>query len=119
MLTFKIKDFFAHLSGKRIENSEKYKLTNFFLAVLFPIFIVCLAEINQMKTPSKLVLFISEKPSIMLFNIMVAAIIYGTLLFLFRGAFRRRCLRDFCILYSVRWSFLNLERAGTILKFPI
>lgn len=110
MLTFKIKDFFAHLSGKRIENSEKYKLTNFFLAVLFPIFIVCLAEINQMKAPSKLVLFISEKPSIMLFNIMVAAIIYGTLLFLFRRAFPAALFTG--LLYFI-FSTVELFKFGT------
>lgn len=63
-----------------------------------------------MKYPSKLVLFISEKPSIMLFNIMVAAILYGALLFLFRGAFPAALLTG--LLYFI-FSTVELFKFGT------
>lgn len=45
----KVKSAFGKLNAKRDENSEKYKMTNLLLTVLFPIFIVCMAEINQGK----------------------------------------------------------------------
>lgn len=42
----KVKSAFGKLNAKRDENSEKYKMTNLLLTVLFPIFI-CLYGRNK------------------------------------------------------------------------
>lgn len=70
---------------KRSYNTLRYPMTNRILLLLYPIFIVCMAELNQDKYPSKLVLFISEHPTIMLFNILIAALIFLGILLLFRS----------------------------------
>ena len=75
------------MNQKRRQNSLKYRVTNFLLLLLFPFFIVCLAEINQMKTPSKFILFLAEKPSVVLFNFLLAGLIFLALLFLFRKGY--------------------------------
>ena len=47
-----IKKYIGIFNSKREENSGKYKMTNLILTILFPFFIVCMAEINQDKYPS-------------------------------------------------------------------
>lgn len=79
-----VKEKIKKFNGKREENSQKYKMTNLFLTILFPIFIVCMAEINQAKKLSKFVLFVAERPSVMLFNIMIASLIFYGFLLLFK-----------------------------------
>ncbi len=70
---------------KRSHNTQRFPMTNRLLLLLFPIFIVCMAELNQDKYPSKLVLFIAERPTIMLFNVLIAALIFAGLLLLLRS----------------------------------
>lgn len=69
---------------RRNENTLRFSMTNRMLLLLFPIFIVCMAELNQDKYLSKLVVFIAEHPSIMLFNILIAGLIFLGALLLFR-----------------------------------
>lgn len=68
----------------RNNNSEKYKMTNFFLLFFFPLFIVSMAEINQSKSVSKFVLFVSQKPNILCFDVLLASVIFAGLLFIFK-----------------------------------
>lgn len=75
------------INQKRDFNSENYKATNLLLTILFPIFIVFIAEINQCKYPSKFVLFMVEKPTVVLFDIFISSIIFYTLYLLFRKGF--------------------------------
>lgn len=49
-----VKERINSFNGRRNENSRKYKMTNLLLTVLFPVFIVCMAEINQAKSPLNL-----------------------------------------------------------------
>lgn len=70
---------------KRSYNTLRFPMTNRLILLLYPLFIVCMAELNQDKYPSKLVLFISEHPTIMLFNVLIAALIFTGLLLLFRS----------------------------------
>lgn len=72
------------INEKREINSTKYRMTNFLLTVLFPVFIVSMAEINQGKYVSKFILFVAEKPTIFLFNILLASGIFYTLLYIFK-----------------------------------
>ncbi len=69
---------------RRNENTLRFSMTNRMLLLLFPVFIVCMAELNQDKYLSKLVIFIAEHPSIMLFNILIAGLIFLGALLLFR-----------------------------------
>ncbi len=71
---------------KRDHNTGYYKVTNILLTVLFPVFIVCMAEINQDKYPSKFILFCAHRPTVMLFNIFIASLIFYGLLLLFKKA---------------------------------
>ncbi|HCR73423.1 MAG TPA: phosphoglycerol transferase, partial [Ruminococcus sp.] len=73
-----------HFNEIREKNSEKYKMTNLFLMFFFPVFIVSMAEINQSKTVSKFILFLFEKPTVMLFDVLLAGIIFCGLLFIFK-----------------------------------
>ena len=61
---------------RRNENTLRFTMTNRMLLLLFPIFIVCMAELNQDKYLSKLVIFIADHPTIMLFNILIAGLIF-------------------------------------------
>lgn len=70
---------------KHSYNTQRFPMTNRVLLLLYPIFIVCMAELNQDKYPSKLVLFTAEHPTIMLFNVLIAALIFAGLLLLFRS----------------------------------
>jgi phosphoglycerol transferase MdoB-like AlkP superfamily enzyme len=72
------------INSFRDKNSEKYKMTNFFLMLFFPVFIVSMAEINQAKSVSKFIIFLSEKTNIMLFDVLLASVIFIGLIFLFR-----------------------------------
>lgn len=83
----KLRDKVSRLNERRNLNSETYKATNLFLTILFPIFIVLIAEINQCKYPSKLIMFVVEKPTIFMFDIFISSIIFYTLYLLFRKGF--------------------------------
>jgi len=84
---FKLRDRISRLNERRNLNSETYRATNLLLTILFPIFIVLIAEINQCKYPSKLIMFIVEKPTIFMFDIFISSIIFYTLYLLFRKGF--------------------------------
>jgi phosphoglycerol transferase MdoB-like AlkP superfamily enzyme len=82
----KVSVFFTKLGEKRKNNSEKYKKTNWFMMLFFPIFIVCMAEINQSESPLAFFQFVASSPLIMLFNIIISAIIFTALnLLIHRG----------------------------------
>ena len=74
------------LNAWRTKNTVRYPMTNLFLMILFPFFLVCMSELTVNKYPSKLVLFIAEHPGIMLFDVLIIGLIFlGFLLILRRG----------------------------------
>lgn len=74
------------LNKWRGRNTERYPMTNLFLLILFPAFLVCMSELTVNKYPSKIVLFIAEHPGIMLFDVLVIGVIFwGLMLILRRG----------------------------------
>ena len=79
-----IKNALGRFNANRAVNSEKYKMTNILLTVLFPVFIVFMAEINQGKYPSKFILFLAERPTVVLFNVFIASLIFYGFVLLFR-----------------------------------
>lgn len=80
-----LRAWFCSVHEKRSYNTLRYPMTNRLLMMLYPIFIVCMAELNQDKYPSKLVLFITNHPTIMLFNVLIAALIFIGALLLFKS----------------------------------
>ena len=76
--------FFSSVREKRKINAEKFLMTNIFLTALFPVFIVCLTELTQMKSTEKLVLFIVGSPLIMIFNLLAVSMVYAVLLCVFK-----------------------------------
>ena len=80
-----VKERINSFNGRRNENSRKYKMTNLLLTVYFR-FYSCMAEINQAKKPAKFILFVAERPSVMLFNILIASLIFYGLMLLFKKA---------------------------------
>lgn len=75
---------FSAIQEKRRSNAETRKMTNLILTALFPIFIVCLTELTQMKSTAKFVLFIVQSPLVMLFNLIAVSTIYAVLLCIFK-----------------------------------
>ena len=63
------------LNQRRDRNTERYAVTNFLLTALFPLFIVCMAELNQDKYPSKFILFCAEQSSGSILQVMISSII--------------------------------------------
>lgn len=82
-------------NGRRNENSQKYKMTNLMLTILFPVFIVCMAEINQAKKPAKFILFVAERPLVMLFNVIIASLIFYGLMLLFKKGWIAAAVQSF------------------------
>jgi len=80
----KISAWVKKLNEKRDLNTEKYKRLNLWLMLLFPVFICCMAEINQGKYISSFAAFFVERPSVMIFNIIIASLIFILLLAIFR-----------------------------------
>lgn len=80
-----IRAWVCSVHEKRSYNTLRFPMTNRLLLLIYPIFIVCMAELNQDKYPSKLVLFIADHPTIMLFNVLIAALIFIGALLLFRS----------------------------------
>lgn len=90
-----VKERINSFNGRRNENSRKYKMTNLLLTVLFPVFIVCMAEINQAKKPAKFILFVAKRPSVMLFNILIASLIFYGLMLLFKKGWIAAAIQSF------------------------
>ena len=90
-----VKERINSFNGRRNENSRKYKMTNLLLTVLFPVFIVCMAEINQAKKPAKFILFVAERPSVMLFNILIASLMFYGLMLLFKKGWIAAAIQSF------------------------
>ncbi len=75
---------FKRFHDLRENNSEKYKGLNMILMLVFPVFISSMAEINQGKTLTHFMDFVLAHPTVMMFNITVAFVIYAFLLTIFR-----------------------------------
>ena len=72
------------LNEKRNLNTEKYSRLNTFLMLFFPFFICAMAEINQGKYITSFLSFLVDRPLVMLFNILIAGLIFAMFLAIFR-----------------------------------
>ena len=76
----KFTSWVKRVNKKRELNTEKFSRLNFWLLLIFPFFICSMAEINQGKYISSYLTFLYERPSVMLFNVLIASLIFGLLL---------------------------------------
>lgn len=109
-MVLKFNEFIRNTNERRDKNSVTYEMTNFFLTLLFPVFIVLMAELNQGKYPSRLIMFIASKPMILVFDIIVAAAIFAALSLLFRKIWRAVAVQS--IVYFIL-SITELFKFGT------
>ena len=91
----KFLDFVKKYNAKREENSEKFKVLNIILMIIFPIFIVCMAEINQFKYVSSFLEFAAERPSVLVFNFIAAGLVFALLLAIFRKGWLASAIHSF------------------------
>ena len=67
---------FKEFNEKRAANTNKYSKFNAFLLFIFPIFICFMAEINQGKYISAFFRFIVKRPTVIIFDILLTAILF-------------------------------------------
>ena len=99
-----------HYATVREENTEKFKWLNLALMILFPIFITCMAEINQFKKVSAFGKFLVERPSVILFDVTAAGIIFILLLAAFRKGWVAALIQSFIFMAL---SITELFKYGT------
>ncbi|MBR6670742.1 MAG: sulfatase-like hydrolase/transferase [Ruminococcus sp.] len=97
-------------NAKRNENTEKYSKLNFWLIALFPIFICSMAEINQGKSIASFLKFVVERPSVMLFNFVIAYLLNFILLSIFKKAWISTAIHGFAYMML---STVELFKFGT------
>ena len=74
------------INEKREHNSQRFVPLNLILLLIFPVFITFMAEINQFKYAGKFFAFASERPTVVVFDVLIAALV-----FLFLIAVFHRC----------------------------
>ncbi|MBQ8960745.1 MAG: sulfatase-like hydrolase/transferase [Ruminococcus sp.] len=102
--------WFARLEQKREENTSRFKLLNMVLMVLFPVFITCMAEINQFKKVGSFFAFAADRPTVIFFDILIAAVVFIFLLALFRKGWVAVAVQSFIYMAL---SIVELFKYGT------
>ncbi len=69
---------------RRDKNSEKFRGLGLFLMIFFPFFIIGMAETNQFKGAGKFFGFVVDRPMVVVFDAVVAMVVFLFLLALFR-----------------------------------
>lgn len=75
---------FKRFRQKREENTAKYHKINFFLMLIFPVFICCMAEINQGKYVKSFLTFAADRPTVLLFDFLLTAVVFVFFLGIFK-----------------------------------
>lgn len=78
----KIRSRCAAVQRVRLRNQQEDRVLNALLAWLFPPFIVCLAELNQHVQLSSFLTFCQNRPSVLLFDVLMAYLLYTILILL-------------------------------------
>ncbi|MBR6106561.1 MAG: LTA synthase family protein [Oscillospiraceae bacterium] len=78
----KLKRGYRRMQDFRMRNQERYHASNAVIGGLFPVFIVCMAELNQCVHISTFMRFFIHRPTVMLFDFLFAYLIYGLLVML-------------------------------------
>lgn len=75
---------FRRFNQKREENTAKYHKFNSLLMLVFPIFICFMAEINQGKYIKPFLVFAADRPTVILFDILLTAVVFAFFLGIFK-----------------------------------
>ena len=78
----KLKRGYRRMQDYRMRNQERYRVSNAIIGWLFPVFIVCMAELNQCVHLTAFARFFVNRPTVMLFDFLFAYLIYGLLVML-------------------------------------
>lgn len=103
-------NWITRLNQKREDNSSRFKTLNMILMILFPIFITCMAEINQFKKVSSFFAFAADRPTVLFFDIVIAALIFVFLLAVFRKGWVASMIQSFIYMAL---SIVELFKYGT------
>ena len=93
---------------KRNANTTKYPKFNAFLLLIFPVFICFMAEVNQGKYFSSFFKFAAERPTVILFDILITAVLFAFLISLFKKGWIAILVHSF-----IRPNFSNTVRTET------
>ena len=75
----RIKRGYRRMQDFRMRNQQSHRVFNALLGWLFPVFIVCMAELNQCVHITNFLQFCAHRPTVMLFDFLFAYLIYGLL----------------------------------------
>ena len=103
-------NWITRLNQKREDNSSRFKTLNMILMILFPIFITCMAEINQFKKVSSFFAFAADRPTVLFFDIVIAALVFVFLLAVFRKGWVASVIQSFIYMAL---SIVELFKYGT------
>ena len=103
-------NWITRLNQKREDNSSRFKTLNMVLMILFPIFITCMAEINQFKKVSSFFAFAADRPTVLFFDIVIAALVFVFLLAVFRKGWVASVIQSFIYMAL---SIVELFKYGT------
>ncbi len=103
-------NWITRLNQKREDNSSRFKTLNMILMILFPIFITCMAEINQFKKVSSFFAFAADRPTVLFFDIVIAALVFVFLLAVFRKGWVASTIQSFIYMAL---SIVELFKYGT------
>ncbi|MBQ3855648.1 MAG: LTA synthase family protein, partial [Ruminococcus sp.] len=103
-------NWITRLNQKREDNSSRFKTLNMILMILFPVFITCMAEINQFKKVSSFFAFAADRPTVLFFDIVIAALVFVFLLAVFRKGWVASVIQSFIYMAL---SIVELFKYGT------
>jgi len=103
-------NWITRLNQKREDNSSRFKTLNMILMILFPIFTTCMAEINQFKKVSSFFAFAADRPTVLFFDIVIAALVFVFLLAVFRKGWVASMIQSFIYMAL---SIVELFKYGT------
>lgn len=78
----KIREKYRHMQAERLHNQQNDRVLNLILTWLFPVFIVCLAELNQFVQVSEFLEFCMNRTSVLIFDFIMAYLLYCFILVL-------------------------------------
>ncbi len=68
------------IQAERLRHQQHDKRLNLILTLVFPLFIVCLAELNQFVEFSQFLTFCIERPTVIMFDFLMAYLMFAALL---------------------------------------
>lgn len=76
----RLKSSYRNMQAHRLHNQENRRVLNAILTWLFPMFIVCLAELNQTVQLGSFLEFCVQRPSVLLFDFVMSYLLFTVLM---------------------------------------